>query len=98
MCKPDRRPCRLRGVPLGRVAEWQTRTVQVRVSVRTWGFNSPLAHLVRCVRTFPLSFPTLGGDPPDPHGAVGFDPAWVRSSLVSVSGDLALVFGDLGAP
>jgi hypothetical protein len=30
--------------PLGRVAEWQTRTVQVRVSVRTWGFNSPLAH------------------------------------------------------
>src|SRR5690349_20042682 len=31
-------------VPLGRVAEWQTRTVQVRVSVRTWGFNSPLAH------------------------------------------------------
>src|SRR3954464_137510 len=32
------------GLPLGRVAEWQTRTVQVRVSVRTWGFNSPLAH------------------------------------------------------
>ena len=29
---------------LGRVAEWQTRTVQVRVSERTWGFNSPLAH------------------------------------------------------
>ena len=28
----------------GQVAEWQTRTVQVRVSVRTWGFNSPLAH------------------------------------------------------
>jgi hypothetical protein len=27
------------------VAEWQTRTVQVRVSERTWGFNSPLAHL-----------------------------------------------------
>ena len=26
------------------MAEWQTRTVQVRVSVRTWGFNSPLAH------------------------------------------------------
>jgi LmbE family N-acetylglucosaminyl deacetylase len=26
------------------VAEWQTRTVQVRVSVRTWGFKSPLAH------------------------------------------------------
>jgi hypothetical protein len=30
----------------GRVAEWQTRTVQVRVSVRTWGFNSPLAHQI----------------------------------------------------
>ena len=29
---------------LGRVAKWQTRTVQVRVSERTWGFNSPLAH------------------------------------------------------
>jgi hypothetical protein len=28
----------------GRVAEWQTRTVQVRVSERMWGFNSPLAH------------------------------------------------------
>ena len=32
------------GPALGRVAEWQTRTVQVRVSERTWGFNSPLAH------------------------------------------------------
>jgi hypothetical protein len=31
----------------GQVAEWQTRTVQVRVSVRTWGFNSPLAHRCR---------------------------------------------------
>jgi hypothetical protein len=28
------------------VAEWQTRTVQVRVSVRTWGFKSPLAHIL----------------------------------------------------
>ena len=28
----------------GQVAKWQTRTVQVRVSERTWGFNSPLAH------------------------------------------------------
>jgi len=33
---------------------WQTRTVQVRVSVRTWGFKSPLAHV-------PLRRPTLGG-------------------------------------
>jgi hypothetical protein len=31
----------------GATREWrnrQTRTVQVRVSARTWGFNSPLAH------------------------------------------------------
>jgi hypothetical protein len=31
----------------GLLGEWrnrQTRTVQVRVSERTWGFNSPLAH------------------------------------------------------
>ncbi len=29
---------------LGRVAKWQTRTVQVRVLETGWGFNSPLAH------------------------------------------------------
>ena len=29
---------------LGRVAEWQTRWLQVPVSERTWGFKSPLAH------------------------------------------------------
>ena len=29
----------------GGVAEWQTRMVQVHVSERTWGFNSPLPHL-----------------------------------------------------
>ena len=29
---------------LGRVAEWQTRWLQVPVSVRTWGLKSPLAH------------------------------------------------------
>ena len=28
----------------GRVAKWQTRTVQVRVLETGWGFNSPLAH------------------------------------------------------
>ena len=32
------------GFPLGRVAEWQTRWLQVPVSARTWGFKSPLAH------------------------------------------------------
>src|SRR3954453_23648666 len=37
------RPCYCSASP-GQVAEWQTRTVQVRVSGRTWGFNSPLAH------------------------------------------------------
>src|SRR3954447_9457655 len=30
--------------PLGRAAEWQTRWLQVPVSVRMWGFKSPLAH------------------------------------------------------
>ena len=29
---------------LGRVAEWQTRWLQVPVFARTWGFKSPLAH------------------------------------------------------
>ncbi|MEY4606695.1 MAG: hypothetical protein RLY45_1455, partial [Actinomycetota bacterium] len=29
---------------LGRVAEWQTRWLQVPVIVRSWGFKSPLAH------------------------------------------------------
>src|SRR3954462_241412 len=37
-------PCYCPSSP-GQVAEWQTRTVQVRVSERTWGFNSPLAHI-----------------------------------------------------
>ena len=31
---------------LGRVAKWQTRWLQVPVFVRTWGFKSPLAHMV----------------------------------------------------
>ena len=29
---------------LGRVAEWQTRWLQVPVSFGTWGFKSPFAH------------------------------------------------------
>ena len=43
------------------MAEWQTRTVQVRVSERTWGFNSPHPHeregdlCSRKARTAPLS-------------------------------------------
>ena len=46
-CARFGRPLR-RGIALARFSrEWrnrQTRTVQVRVSERTWGFNSPLAH------------------------------------------------------
>ena len=30
--------------PLGRVAEWQTRWLQVPVRATSWGFKSPLAH------------------------------------------------------
>src|SRR5262249_44848034 len=48
----------------GQVAEWQTRTVQVRVSVRTWGFNSPLAHPisgVSCADAPGRSFLLVGG-------------------------------------
>lgn len=35
--------------PLGRVAEWQTRWLQVPVFARTWGFKSPLAHRTHTV-------------------------------------------------
>jgi hypothetical protein len=31
---------------LGRVAEWQTRWLQVPVSFGTWGFKSPFAHKI----------------------------------------------------
>ena len=31
---------------LGRVAEWQTRWLQVPVSFGTWGFKSPFAHQI----------------------------------------------------
>ena len=34
-------------LPLGRVAEWQTRWLQVPVRATSWGFKSPLAHPVR---------------------------------------------------
>jgi hypothetical protein len=66
MCKPDPGPCRLRPVPLGRVAEWQTRTVQVRVSVRTWGFNSPLAHMFGGPSGSPSPLPSILGRSPRP--------------------------------
>ena len=36
--------CPSDGVADARVAEWQTRWLQVPVSARTWGFKSPLAH------------------------------------------------------
>lgn len=36
---------------LGRVAEWQTRWLQVPVSFGTWGFKSPFAHSTAVLRT-----------------------------------------------
>ena len=36
----------VRDLLLGRVAEWQTRWLQVPVFARTWGFKSPLAHQI----------------------------------------------------
>jgi hypothetical protein len=36
--------------PLGRVAKWQTRWLQVPVGEIPWGFKSPLAHSRTCVR------------------------------------------------
>ena len=38
----------------GRVAEWQTRWLQVPVSFGTWGFKSPFAHQHNC-RSRPLN-------------------------------------------
>lgn len=35
---------------LGRVAEWQTRWLQVPVSFGTWGFKSPFAHQIELRR------------------------------------------------
>jgi hypothetical protein len=35
-------------VVFGRVAEWQTRWLQVPVSFGTWGFKSPFAHQHNC--------------------------------------------------
>ena len=35
---------------LGRVAEWQTRWLQVPVSFGTWGFKSPFAHRIETRR------------------------------------------------
>src|SRR5207253_10460729 len=41
----DRRGRLLRSNPIaGRVAEWQTRWLQVPVRATSWGFKSPLAH------------------------------------------------------
>ena len=42
-CRPICRTVSLSS-PLGRVAEWQTRWLQVPVFERMWGFKSPLAH------------------------------------------------------
>ena len=51
--------------PLARVAEWQTRQLQVLVSERAWGFKSPLAHNSagsppwRSIASFALILPSL---------------------------------------
>jgi hypothetical protein len=49
---------------LGRVAEWQTRWLQVPVSFGTWGFKSPFAHQILngAVRRFAHLFATSGRD------------------------------------
>ena len=45
------RPASILARLLGRVAEWQTRTVQVRVSVRTWGLTPPRPRCPRWPRS-----------------------------------------------
>ena len=57
----------------GQVAEWQTRTVQVRVSVRTWGFNSPLAHT-------PLSELLGLPDGADPRPLIDWHELWKQEA------------------
>jgi hypothetical protein len=37
----------------GRVAEWQTRWLQVPVSFGTWGFKSPFAHKIELNQAIP---------------------------------------------
>ena len=55
---------------IARVAEWQTRTVQVRVSERTWRFNSSLAHSRPSLSGLGLLLCPLGVSP---LGAPGVD-------------------------
>src|SRR3954447_7743274 len=92
-CGVDRSPpgqgavddCYSRRSP-GQVAEWQTRTVQVRVSERTWGFNSPLAHS------------SLGAFPQRIHGRCRCTPsARDENSTLSVR-HRALTLGEAAAP
>lgn len=52
---------------LGRVAEWQTRWLQVPVSFGTWGFKSPFAH-----KLCGLGSPTTKAG--DPMGFPAFSP------------------------
>lgn len=52
---------------LGRVAEWQTRWLQVPVSFGTWGFKSPFAH-----KECGLGSPTTKAG--DPMGFPAFSP------------------------
>ena len=54
----------------GRVAEWQTRWLQVPVSFGTWGFKSPFAHQVR--------YTDRGAQAANPSGSVALVFVWRR--------------------
>jgi hypothetical protein len=47
--------------PNARVAEWQTRWIQVPVPARAWGFNSPLAHQEKPTKRVLTSDESPGG-------------------------------------
>ena len=74
--------------PLARVAEWQTRQLQVLVSERAWGFKSPLAHdkslavqgISSCLR--PGFYRSSTGCPIEPDVA---SPTWFGGSLIGTS-------------
>jgi CDP-paratose 2-epimerase len=75
----------------GEVAEWQTRTVQVRVPERAWGFNSPLPHDREKAPRFAEPFRAIRRRSPQEICSGSF-PAQTRELPVSV----ALVTGSGG--
>jgi hypothetical protein len=54
---------------LGGWRNWQTRTVQVRVSLWTWGFKSPLAHFTASP-AYEARYRRIDGSPPTGVGGV----------------------------